>query len=367
MPTHARPALAFLLLAALHLAGCDTGVVLRSDGGDARDTSRSDTTDVTDVTDVPDATDATTPLDVSADVAPTDVPGTDAPPVDTGAGTDDATLVSDSFPHALGCTAQTTVTATVLNSGTSTWTDAAGFALVAVGGTDPFVTSDPRVRLAAGESVAPGAMHDFVIPMRSTGAAGTSHTDWRLEHAGVAFGPVAEADVLVSCDTVVASDFRLADVTIVSSPDVRPFVVTSDLTSLTFAPGTIHVDHTLRGTWPPVVIDPDGTTQEATIWVFFHIAGTWYATGGERLRPTQPDKELSNPSAIGPGWLYDPGRWGIMTGYVPSPGDLVGFMVVAGSTRSDNHVIVQERTGVVLVPFPSDGVTTSFPPFAYHE
>lgn len=112
---------------------------------------------------------------------------------------------------------------------------------------------------------------------------------------------------------------------------------------------------------------PDGTTQEATVWGFFHIGGRWYATGGERLRPNQTDKMLDNPSHIGPGWLYDPGRWGVMTGYVPSPGELVGFMVVAGSTRSDDHVIVRERTGVVLVPFPADDVSTEFPPFAWME
>lgn len=169
------------------------------------------------------------------------------------------------------------------------------------------------------------------------------------------------------CDTARVEDFDLGAVTIVSSPDVRGFAVTSRVSSLAFAPGTITIDHSLRGTWPPVVIADDGTTQEATIWVFFHIGGQWYATGGERLRPDQTTKALENPSVIGRDWLYDPGRWGVMTGYVPSPGDLVGFMVVAGSTRSDDHVIVRERTGVVLVPFPADGVATSYPPFAWEE
>ena len=56
-----------------------------------------------------------------------------------------------------------------------------------------------------------------------------------------------------------------------------------------------------------------------------------------------------------------------MTGYVPPPGQLVGFMVVAGSTRSDNNVAVRERSGVVLVQFPTDDRTTEFPPFAWQE
>ncbi len=222
--------------------------------------------------------------------------------------------------------------------------------------------------MGAGETVLPGEMRDFFVSLAAPGVAGSYLTDWRMvrEPAGW-FGAVASQPVDVFCDVAVATDFDLAAVTIVSSPDVRGFAVTSTITSLAFSPGTIHIDHTLRGTWPPVVISADGTTQEATIWVFFHIGGTWYATGGERLRPDQTDKALENPSHIGADWLYDPGRWGVMTNYVPSPGDLVGFMVVAGSTRSDDHVIVDERTGVVLVPFPADDTATMFPPFAFQE
>ena len=296
-------------------------------------------------------------------VAPVDVP---VAPVDRGdPGVDEAAITATMFPMALGCSARATATVTVRNTGTSTWTAAAGYALGAVDDSDPFFTADTRVRFPADVSVAPGATREFTIPLTSTGAEGMFTTDWRMVRDGVHwFGATASQRVQVSCGTVAASDFRLSDVTIVSSPDVRSFPVTSRITELSFRPGTIHVDHTLRGTWPPVVIDPDGTTQEATIWVFFRIGGRWYGTGGERLRPNQTDKALDNPSALGPDWLYDPNRWGVMTGYVPSPGELVGFMVVAGSTRSDDHVIARERTGVILVPFPADGVTTAFPPFA---
>jgi hypothetical protein len=155
-------------------------------------------------------------------------------------------------------------------------------------------------------------------------------------------------------------------VTIQSSLDVRDWKVTSRITSLEFSPGRFHIDHTLRGTWPSVDIG-EGTLQEATVWVFFNLGGRWYGTGGERLRPNQTDKQLDNPSQIGPGWLYDPNRWGPMTNYVPRPGELVGFMITQGSLRSDNHYIVQERTGVVLIPFPRDGVVTGFPPFYWEE
>ena len=157
-----------------------------------------------------------------------------------------------------------------------------------------------------------------------------------------------------------ATDFdALGYVQIVGgSPDVRGWAITSRITSLRFDPGNIHLEHTRLGQWPGV--DIGGALQESTLWVFFRIGGQWYATGGERWRVGQTDKELSAPSAIGPGWFYGP-QWAPMTNYVPVPGELVGFMVVAGSTRADNRAPVQERSPILMIPFPPDGVSVSFP------
>jgi hypothetical protein len=148
------------------------------------------------------------------------------------------------------------------------------------------------------------------------------------------------------------------------SPDIRGWAVTSEITSLVFSPGTIHIDHTKRGQWPSV--DIGGALQEATIFIFENINGVWYGTGGERLRPGQTDKGLGNPSEIANGWFYSP-YWAPLSGNVPRPGEVVGFMVVAGSTRADNNAPVHERTGVVLIPFPPDWQTTEFPPFLWRE
>jgi hypothetical protein len=157
-----------------------------------------------------------------------------------------------------------------------------------------------------------------------------------------------------------ATDFDgLGPVQIIGgSPDVRSWPVTSRITSLRFSPGNIHLEHTKLGQWPGV--DIGGALQESTLWVFFKIGGLWYATGGERWRPGQTDKALSAPSAIGPGWFYN-GNWAPMTNYVPRPGEQVGFMVVAGSTRADSRAPVRERSNVLMVPFPADGVSASFP------
>lgn len=340
--------------------GCDGQLASRrEDGGSTRDGGALDTGTPLDARTPDDG--GTTPTDAGDDAA--------APPVDAfSSGTDDALVTNAPLPRGFGCTAATTTTITMQNTGTTTWSGDLGYALVAVDAADPLAHGVTRAALAPGEAVAPGETHDFAVRLDATGVpAGAHDTAWRMS-AGTPFGATASSTIQVyACETITPADFDLASVQIVGSPDVRGFARTSTITALSFQPDTWHIDHTARGTWPPIVIAPDGTTQEATVWVILRIGGTWYATGGERLRPAQADKSLSQPSQLGPDWLYDPGRWGVMAGYVPSPGDLTGFMVVAGSTRSDDNVMVMERTGVVLVPFPADGVTTSYPPFAWAE
>lgn len=323
------------------------------------------------------AVDAASLPDVGTPDAGTDafVPPVDAfvaPPDDASVSGNDAAVTNAPLPRGFGCTARTTTTITLTNTGTTTWTGAAGYALAAVDPSDPLAVGGTSIPMAAGDSVAPGATYDFALPLGATGAtAGTHASSWRMRAgaSGGFFGASVDASIVVyPCETVTPLDFDLASVTILGSPDVRGFARTSSITSLAFHVGSWHVDHTARGTWPPIVIDPvTSTTQEATVWIIFRIGGAWYATGGERLRPDQTDKGLSQPSQMGPDWLYDAGRWGVMAGYVPSPGDLTGMMVVAGSTRADDTVMVMERTGVVLFPFPSDDVDTSFPPFAWQE
>lgn len=159
--------------------------------------------------------------------------------------------------------------------------------------------------------------------------------------------------------------FGLGAVTIVGgSPDVRGWPITSTITSIAFSPGVFHIDHTRRGQWPGV--DIGGALQDSTIWVFENINGQWYGTGGERLRPGQTDKGLTRASDIASGWFYN-AFWAPMTGYVPRPGEAVGFMITAGSTRADNNAPVKERSGIVFIPFPADGVSASFPPFLSQE
>jgi len=147
--------------------------------------------------------------------------------------------------------------------------------------------------------------------------------------------------------------FNLNDVRIVGgSPDVRGWAITSDITELSMTGGYFHIDHTRRCQWPGV--DMGGALQEATIWIFERINGQWYGTGGERLRPCQTDKGLGSPLEIASGWFYN-SYWAPFTGHQPANGEMVGFMVAAGSTRADNNAPVHERTRIVMIPWPGAG------------
>lgn len=280
---------------------------------------------------------------------------------------DEAAVVSSTLPTSVPCAQLVTARVTLRNTGTTTWTAALGYKLGAVGDSDPF--GPGRITLPVTASVAPGQTNDFQVPLQAPNGSTTATTDWRMVRENVAwFGDVASSSVSVSCGPPA---FDLSSVIIQGAPigaaDVRSFAVTTTITNFGFRPDTMFIDHTRRGQWPPVVIAPDGTTQEATVWIFFRIGGVWYGTGGERLRPNQTEKQLTKVSDIGPGWLYDSNRWGPMTNYVPAVGEYVGVMVVAGSTRSDANSPVQERSKVSLFQWPADYQDVSFPPFAWEE
>jgi hypothetical protein len=154
----------------------------------------------------------------------------------------------------------------------------------------------------------------------------------------------------------------LANVRFHSSPDVRSWPVTSQITELRLRPGTLHLRHTREVEWPDVPYET--TTQESTLWVFVQIDGQWHATGAERIRPNQFDKpEPDRVSQWIKEWLYNAQMWGPMANYVPAPGELVGFMLTAGIQRAGDASIVKERSNVVLVQYPDDR-GADYPPFA---
>lgn len=147
-------------------------------------------------------------------------------------------------------------------------------------------------------------------------------------------------------------------------PRVLGFSVTTAIRELTLRPGGMRVvlEEAAIAHWPVVSVGGGAApNQAATLWVFLYIGGRWFATGAERLKPEQILGETKPEDGtvddfIARNWLYDLNRWGPMTGYVPRAGEPVGFMVAAGSTRSDDNTPVEERSPVWVIAWPgADG------------
>ena len=141
-----------------------------------------------------------------------------------------------------------------------------------------------------------------------------------------------------------------------SDPACLKFPVTATLHSFGLVPGEMRIQSSGAERWPAVAIDASGElTQAATLWVFLQINGRWYATGAERLRPTQvngekPEGEITG--LIGRDWLFDAGRWQEMASYTFTEGKTFGVMLVAGDSRGVGRIPVQERSNVLELKWP---------------
>ncbi len=89
------------------------------------------------------------------------------------------------------------VNITFKNTGTITWTKAAGHKLVAVGGSDPF-TANTVIELGDADSIAPDQQKTFTVPnFVAPLTAGTYTSDWRMTQGAEPFGPTLTKSVQV--------------------------------------------------------------------------------------------------------------------------------------------------------------------------
>ena len=95
-----------------------------------------------------------------------------------------AAIVSDTIPATMTAGQSYDVTVTVRNTGTSTWTQANGYKLGAVGDSDPFCAFT-RVDLAPSDSIAMNQEKTFSFTMTAPSTPGTYTTDWRMLREGV--------------------------------------------------------------------------------------------------------------------------------------------------------------------------------------
>ena len=98
----------------------------------------------------------------------------------TSATTDDAQFVSQSVPATLNAGETRSVSVTMRNSGTSTWTQAAGIKLGSQNPENNLTWGTGRAELSGGESIAPGQQKTFTFNITAPGAPGSYNFQWRM-------------------------------------------------------------------------------------------------------------------------------------------------------------------------------------------
>lgn len=157
-------------------------------------------------------------------------------------------------------------------------------------------------------------------------------------------------------------------------PNLGSFARTSTIQQLQLRTTGVHVDFDKKdgaGRWP------DNTTPgwegplQYSIGMVLKVNGTWYGSapielwygldesGGQIQAQTVPlATACPGGGQVPNNWFYD-ARWGALHCYQPKPGEQIGMFVVAGDPRN-NFTPVTERSNVVLIPLPTDGVPATF-------
>lgn len=142
-----------------------------------------------------------------------------------------------------------------------------------------------------------------------------------------------------------------------NSPDVRSWPATATITKLEFRPTGVHIEHSKNqgpNAWPNFRPPAWQGDLQYTLWIFLNIGG-WQGSGCIEYWQSC-DQNGGPPEQFARNWYYAADRWGPMTGHQPVPGEMVGFMVSAGDARNNGVQSVQERSNIVLMPFPVSGV-----------
>jgi hypothetical protein len=156
--------------------------------------------------------------------------------------------------------------------------------------------------------------------------------------------------------------FNLQQATILDSPDNFAFFAeTAKITTLVMGPSGINVDFTKKNgpdRWPDIFPPGFSGPIQYCLGMAWNIDGHWYASAPIEMWNDRPEGG-GPPDEYALNWFYNPVRWAPMTFHQPSPGETIGFFVVAGDVRGFNsNQKFQERSNVVLVPMPNGGGAT---------
>jgi hypothetical protein len=110
----------------------------------------------------------------------------------------DAQFGSQSVPASLVAGAPATVSVTMRNTGTTTWTAAAGYRLGSQNPQDNATWGFGRVDLAPGDAIAPGGQKVFTFTITAPTTPGSYPFQWRMLREGVGWFGTASTNVIVS-------------------------------------------------------------------------------------------------------------------------------------------------------------------------
>jgi hypothetical protein len=150
----------------------------------------------------------------------------------------------------------------------------------------------------------------------------------------------------------------LSTVTILNSPDVRDWPITAAITAIDCQLAGVNVAHTKRhgpDRWPDMPLDGSGGPVSFTVWFFKQIGGQWFGAAGFEFWETREHSGDSIFRVLADAF-YDANRWGVLSGQAFAPGELAGFMVTAGDARPAVSDSVHERSNIVTITVPANGV-----------
>lgn len=207
----------------------------------------------------------------------------------------------------------------------------------------------------------------------SSGGASSSGADGSSE-SGETGGSGSSGDAGSSGDesstgTAPPVAIDLHDVIIHDNPaNVADWPISCTITRLEFRADGVYVEFAKKdgdGRWPDITPPGWDGPLQYTLGFVELIDGQWHGSAAMQywygLDVQGGNVAIDNQVAIN--WYYD-GRWGEMAGYQPALGETIGVFVVAGNLRGvtdGSQSPVQERTDVVVVPFPgADGAVHDF-------
>ncbi len=164
----------------------------------------------------------------------------------------------------------------------------------------------------------------------------------------------------------VSAQIPLDQITIVNSPNVLAWPVTTQITHLDLRATGVHVEFSTQASWPDTLTPGWDGPLQYTLWLFLNVDGRWVGSGIIQFWRGLAENggNITSENQIARNWVYD-ARWGALQGRQPAIGERVAFMVSAGNARGVDVHLVAERSNLVEIAFPA--APASFPPYAWAE